>query len=570
MRLSRAFIPTLKETPADAVIPSHQLMIRSGMIKQLAAGIYSELPFEWKAALKAIGIVREEMNRIGGQELFLPILNPVDVWEETGRATDFGDEMFRLKDRKNHQMCLAPTHEEIICDIARTYIRSYRDLPQIWYQFQSKMRDEPRPRSGVLRARQFIMKDAYSLDVDEEGLDASYQLHAGAYRRMFDRCGLDFFEVGASSGLMGGTGSQEFMVESPHGEDHTARCDKCGYAANLEVASSKPPQIDDSAQDESQGDLERVATPEKRTIEEVSGFLKIAPERLIKTIIIMAGDEKPVMVLLSGDDELQEAKLLSALGETSRPAHPDEIKEIFGCEAGFLGPYKAPKMRIIADNRLKGASGRVTGANEDHYHITGVDEGRHFQPDSFEDLRTAKDGEGCPNCQGTLHVTNAIELGHIFKLGTKYSSSMGANILHENGKERPIVMGSYGIGIGRILACAIESNHDEFGIIWPENISPYDVILIGINLENDEKVQQKADSLYEQLQSEGFDVLFDDRNVRPGFKFKDADLLGIPYQVIVSPKSLEQGGVEVKVRLSGERTVINSDNLLNFLRGNHE
>jgi prolyl-tRNA synthetase len=478
--------------------------------------------------------------------------------------------MFRLKDRKGHQMCLAPTHEEIICDIARVFVRSYRDLPQIWYQFQTKMRDEPRPRSGVLRARQFTMKDSYSLDVDEEGLDRSYNLHADAYRRSFERCGLDFFEVGASSGLMGGTGSQEFMVESTHGEDSVARCNSCGYAANLEVASSRPAAISDPSSEDGGNETQRVATPEMRTIEEVSDFLKVAPERLIKTLVVMASDDRPVIVLLAGGDELQEAKLLGVLGEASRPAHPDEIKDLFGCEAGFLGAVNAPEMQIIADKRLEGAKNRITGANEDHFHLTGVDVGRHFKPDRFEDLRTVGDGEGCPQCEGTLKVTNAVELGHIFKLGTKYSESMGARVLNADGKDLPIVMGSYGIGIGRILACAIESRHDKDGICWPVSLAPYDAIIIGLNLANDAEVRQQADAIYEQLQAEGFDVLYDDRDLRPGFKFKDADLLGIPCQFVVSSKSLTEGGVEAKTRVEGQRSIIKTEELANFLRGNYE
>ncbi len=568
MRFSQAFIPTLKETPADAVIPSHALMIRAGMIRQLAAGIYSELPFGWRAAQKAIAIVRQEMNRIGGQELFLPVLNPLEIWEETGRAGGFGDEMFRLQDRKARPMCLAPTHEEIICDLARTFLRSYRDLPQIWYQFQTKMRDEPRPRSGVLRARQFIMKDSYSLDVDQEGLDRSYELHAQAYRRIFDRCGLQFFEVGASSGLMGGTGSQEFMVESEHGEDRVALCPVCHYAANLEVASSQPPPIVDPPGTEENSAPELVPTPDRRTIEEVSAYLKIAPERLIKTLVFITGENKPLMILLAGDDELNESKLLSALGSAFRPAHPEEIKEMFGAEAGFLGPVKAPTMPIFADIRLQNGRDRVTGANQNHYHITGVSVGRHFKPDRWVDLRIVKEGEKCPQCQGTLRLANAIEIGHIFKLGTKYSQAMGANVLDAAGRERPIVMGSYGIGIGRILACSIESGHDEQGIIWPESLAPFEVILVALNLKDDQ-IRQQSESLYQDLQSAGLEVLFDDREISPGIKFKDADLLGIPHQVVVSPKSLAAGGVEVKQRSHKERSVIPISELLNYLRGPH-
>ena len=517
---------------------------------------------------KAVAIVREEMNRIGAQELYLPVLNPIEVWEETGRARDFGDEMFRLKDRKGRSMCLAPTHEEIICEIARAFVRSYRDLPQIWYQIQTKMRDEPRPRSGVLRARQFLMKDSYSLDLDEERLAKSYDLHAAAYRRIFDRCGLNFFEVGASSGLMGGTGSQEFMVESEHGEDRVAICSACGYAANLEVASSKTAPIQDPPADVDAVEPQFVSTPNVRTIEEVSGFLRVSPERLIKTLVFMTGGDQPIMALLAGDDELNESKLMKALGGAFRPAHPDEIKDLFGAEAGFLGAVGAPKMPILADLRLQGGRNRITGANRDHYHITGVEIGRHFKPDRYVDLRTVRDGEGCPLCSGRLRVICAIEIGHIFKLGTKYSAAMGANVLDAEGRERPIVMGSYGIGIGRIVACAIELSHDRDGIIWSDALAPYDVILIGIKL-NESEVRRKVEDLYHLLQSSGLDVLYDDRDVSPGFKFKDADLLGIPRQVIVSPRSLTAGGAEIKTRKTGAKTVVPYDQILPSLRDNH-
>jgi prolyl-tRNA synthetase len=568
MRFSKAFLPTLKETPSDAVIPSHALMIRAGMVRQLAAGIYSELPFGWRAMQKAIAIVRQEMDAIGAQELYLPVLNPIEVWEETGRARDFGDEMFRLKDRKGRPMCLAPTHEEIICDLARSFVRSYRDLPQIWYQIQTKMRDEPRPRSGVLRARQFIMKDSYSLDVDQEGLDKSYELHAQAYRRIFERCGLSFFVVGASSGLMGGTGSQEFMVESPHGEDKVVLCNACDYAANLEVAVSRTAPIQDPPEDNPGAEPKEVPTPEKRTIEEVSGFLNVAPERLIKTLVFMTGPEQTqsVMALVAGDDELNESKLMAALGGTFRPAHPEEIKDLFGAEVGFLGPVNAPKMPILADPRLQGGRNRITGANRDHYHITGVEVGRHFQPDRWVDLRVVKEGEICVQCGAVLRVTNAIEIGHIFKLGTKYSSAMGANVLDAEGHERPIVMGSYGIGIGRIIACAIESGHDNAGVIWPKPLAPYDIILIALNVREPE-ISKLAEALYGNLQTKGYEVLYDDREVSPGVKFNDADLLGIPWQVVVSPKSLAKGGVEIKERAVGQRSVIPVAELENTLRG---
>ncbi|RJP82258.1 MAG: proline--tRNA ligase [Candidatus Zixiibacteriota bacterium] len=565
MRLSQAFIPTLKETPSDAVIPSHALMVRAGLVRQLAAGIYDELPFGWRAMQKAMEIVRQEMNRIGGQELFLPALNPLEIWEETGRAKGFGDEMFRLKDRKGRPMCLAPTHEEIICDLARAFLRSYRDLPQIWYQIQTKMRDEPRPRSGILRARQFLMKDSYSLDSDHEGLDRSYALHDQAYRRIFERCGLQFVVVGASSGLMGGTRSEEFMVESPHGEDHLAVCSACEYAANLEVAASRPAPVQDVPAADPGAPPQDVSTPDRRTIEEVSGFLGVAPERLVKTLVFMTEEDKPVMALVAGDDELNEAKLMSALGGAFRPAHPDEVKDLFGAEVGFLGPVGAPKMPVYADLRLQGGINRITGANKNHYHLTGVNVGRDFAVDHWTDLRTAREGEGCPACNGTLRVVNAIEIGHIFKLGTKYSEAMGANVLDPQGRERPIVMGSYGIGIGRIVACAIELGHDDKGIIWPPPLTPYDVMLIGLNMK-DAAIRAQAEAIYADLQAAGLEVLFDDRDVSPGFKFNDADLLGLPWQVVVSPKNLAGGNLEVKDRATGQRTMVPLGDIVNHLK----
>jgi prolyl-tRNA synthetase len=461
------------------------------------------------------------------------------------------------------------THEEIVTNLSAE-LDSYRELPQMWYQIQTKMRDEPRPRSGILRARQFLMKDSYSLDVDQAGLDKSYDLHALAYRRIFDRCGLKYFVVGASSGLMGGTGSQEFMVESPHGEDRVVLCNACDYAANLEVAASRTAPIYDPEDELSGGEPKMVPTPEKRTIEEVSGFLNVAPERLIKTLVLMTGPEQtiPVMALVVGDDELNESKFLAVLGGAFRPAHPEEVKALFGADVGFLGPVKAPKMKIIADHRLQGGRNRVTGANRNDCHVTGVDVDRHFQPDQWADLRTVKENEICVQCGSVLRVTNAIEIGHIFKLGTKYSSAMGANVLDADGREHPIVMGSYGIGIARIVACAIESSHDDAGIIWPKPLAPYEVHLIALNVR-DEAIGKQAEALYQDLQSKGYTVLFDDREVSPGVKFNDADLLGIPWQVIISPKSLAKGGVEIKERAVGQRSVIPLADLENTLRGTH-
>jgi prolyl-tRNA synthetase len=554
MRLSKAFIPTLKEVPADAVVTSHRLMLRSGMVRSLMAGVYSYLPFGQRAVLKAIQIVREEMDAIDGQELLMPGINPAEVWQETGRYEDFGPEMFRLKDRKERDLVLAPTHEEIICSIARGEVRSYKQLPQIWYQFQTKYRDEPRPRSGELRTRQFIMKDAYSLDVDQNGLDASYDRHEKAYRRMFTRAGLDYFVVGASSGLMGGTGSEEFMTASDAGEDTCAVCDDCGYAANVEVATSEL-VVAEAIADKDRAQLTKVETPEQRTVEEVAAFLKLPEDNFIKSLVFM-GDDGLAMVLVRGDDEVNEEKLQKVLGASMRPAHPEEVKDAVGAEIGFLGPVGiGGKMPIYADLRLRGAANMATGANEDQYHVTGVGVGRDFEPTEYHDLRTVQEGEPCPNCGAPLKIVRAIELGHIFKLGTKYSSAMGATVLDANGKEVPIVMGSYGIGIGRMIASAIEGHADENGIVWPISLAPYEVVVIGLNAK-DEATMNAASELYEALKAKGYDAALDDRDERPGFKFKDADLLGYPFQVVVSERNLAEDKLEIKRRATGEKEVL--------------
>jgi prolyl-tRNA synthetase len=563
MRLSKSLIPTLKEIPRDAVIPSHQLMLRAGLIRPLAAGIYSYLPLGWQSALKVMNILREEMNRIGGQEVYLPCLNPISIWEETGRASDFGSDMFRLMDRKNRasgegeRYCLAPTHEEVICDIARNFIKSYRDLPQIWYQIQVKLRDEPRPRSGEMRTRQFIMKDSYTLDRDAEGQDYGYQLHYQAYQRIFERAGLETFVVGASSGLMGGSGSQEFMVESEVGEDVTARCDGCGYSANLEVASSKVEPVTTLADEgvcQHDGIVE-VATPNQRTIEEVSTFLNIPPKTLIKTLLFIV-QEKPVLALVSGEDEVNESKLGVILGAAFRPAEPHEALEYMHANLGFLGPVGIDaSIKIYADTRLQRGKGLTTGANKDGYHITGVEVGRDFQPLKFCDIRTIREGEACPKCDHNLRLARAIEVGHIFKLGTKYSEAMGAVFLNENGVEKPIVMGSYGIGVGRLIATVIETHRDEHGIIFPTSIAPCDVVLLLLDPPESEAAKLSK-SIYELLQQQGFSVIWDEREARPGVKFNDADLIGIPVQVIVGGKSFKSGEVEIKVRKTGERQLI--------------
>jgi len=501
---------------------------------------------------KVMAIIREEMDRIGAQELQLPVLNPVEIWDETGRATDFGDELFRLKDRRNRSLVLAPTHEEVVGDLARKFVQSYKDLPQIWYQIQTKFRDEPRPRSGVIRTRQFIMKDSYSLDVDGGGLEKSYQLHAQAYRNIFTRCQLKFHVVGASSGLMGGSKSQEFMVESEFGEDTLVLCNHCDYAANLEVATSIPCEVHGESTS-----LEKIHTPGQRTIEQVSAFLNKQPERLMKSLLYMCDDE-PIMVLIRGDHELNESKLQAHLGPSIRPAHPEEIQEVCGVEMGFVGPIGLKKpIPIFTDKALINQQDFTTGANEKDYHFSGIGLERDVKITEYVDLRNVLSDEKCVECRGNLRIANAIELGHIFQLGTKYSESMKAVYLDKRGKERPIYMGSYGIGVERIVAAAIEQNHDEKGIVWDAALAPYYVHIIPINTGN-EDITRIAKQIYEKLNKKNIDVLIDDREVTPGYKFKDADLLGIPLQIIIGDKWLNESQIEIKQRKSGG-TVFSSE-----------
>lgn len=561
MRFSRGFIPTLKEDPAGAEVTSHRIMLKGGMVRLLAAGIYSYLPFLWKSLLKAQQIIREEMNAIGGQEFLFPALNPIDLWDETGRNDDFGDDAFRLKDRKGRGMLLAPTHEEVVSDIVRNEIRSYRDLPQIWYQIQTKFRDEPRPRSGLLRSRQFIMKDSYTLDTSQEGLDRGYDLHALAYRRLFARCGLKFFVAGASSGLMGGTGSQEFLVESEAGEDRAVVCDDCGYVMNVEVAASSW-KVDQG----SEGELEKVHTPDQRTIEDVSSFLSIEPRHLIKSLLYMTAEEEPVMFLVPGSHDLNEGLATKVVGMVVRPAEPEEVAKIMGAKAGFIGPVKAPaEVKIYADNSLHGLLDGATGANRDDYHLTHINLSRDVKVTEYVNLRVVREGEPCVECGSEIRIITAIEMGHIFKLGTKYSESMGCTFQNEKGEEKLIVMGSYGIGLERIAAAAMEQSADADGICWPASIAPYHVYLLPVNMA-EESIVEKADELYEQLQAAGLEVLYDDRNLQAGTKFKDADLLGLPYRVNVGKKGYEKGIAEVIQRSTKEMIEIPFEEVVEYVR----
>jgi prolyl-tRNA synthetase len=559
MRLSTYFVPTVKETPNDAVIVSHQLMVRAGMIRGLSSGIYCWLPLGQRVMLKVMQIVREEMDRIGGQEFLYPALNPVELWEETGRVKAFGDSLFHLK---NRPLVLAPTHEEVVAWLAKNHIASYKDLPQIWYQIQTKFRNEPRPRSGVLRGRQFIMKDSYTLDATWEGLDTGYDYHAEAYRRIFTRCGLKFFVVGASSGAMGGSASQEFMIESDAGEDVVALAEDGSYAANLEVAASIVQNAPRSAKSDP---VSEIHTPGVKTIDQLAAFLHVDHSRLAKSVVYWGGEE-PVLVLMMGNDELNESKLMAVLGAEVRPIEPERLQQLTGADTGSIGPVGLKGFRILADKRLEGANELISGANKNDYHLMHIDLQRDCAIEAYHDLRTILPGETSPNGTSTLKVVRGVELGHIFKLGTKYSDALGAKFLDETGKEHPIIMGSYGIGIERIIACHIEQNHDDNGIVWDKSIAPFQIHLIAVGTKSKEVVEL-SNRLYDLLVDDGVEVLFDDRkDISPGFKFKDADLLGMPYQVIVGEKNLANGKIEIKERRTGERTLVDVESALERLQ----
>ena len=573
MRWSHYFIPTLREDPADAEVVSHRLLLRAGYIRQLGAGIYSLLPLGWRVAQRAMKVVREEMDAIGGQEFFLPALHPAEVWKESGRWEVMGETMFRLRDRKGADMCLGMTHEEVFTAIARHEIRSYKQLPQVWYQIQTKFRDEERPKSGLMRLRQFIMKDAYSFDVDQAGLDRSFEDQRGAYKKIFDRCGLKYHIVEASSGAMGGSESNEFMAKTSAGEDFIAVCDACGYAGNLEKATSRIPQIEDEAGPDAP---EEFPTPNVRTIEDLTTFPGgAAAERQVKTLVYLATDgatreQYAVLALLRGDHQLHEVKLADSLGASEvRPAHPEEIRDLLGASAGSLGGVGArdrataakQKLRIVADSVLRGRRAMTTGANRDEHHLRGVDVERDIRPDSWADLRTVSAGEACPNCEaGVLDVFKAMEIGHIFKLGTKYSESMGATVLTQEGKEAPVVMGSYGIGVERIMSAAVEQSHDADGIVWPRAIAPFDVVVTVTNVKQTE-ITDAGERLYHDLRRAGLEVIIDDRDERAGVKFKDADLIGIPFRLTVG-KKVTDGKVELFDRATKQSEDVSLDEVV--------
>lgn len=540
MLFSKMFIPTMRETPSDAEAVSHKLMLRAGYVRQLASGLYIFLPLGWRVLNKINKILKEEMEGIGAQEISMPILHPAEIWKRTGRWYEIKDEMFRLKDRTERDMCLGMTHEEIMTWLASREIRSYRHLPQIWYQIQTKLRDEARPKSGVLRTREFIMKDSYSFDMDDRGLEENYNLHAKAYHNIFKRCGLRFYQVESDPGMMGGATAHEFMAPSPAGEDDIVICDQCGYTANVEVAHSIPPSIEHPG-----WQYEEVLTPQKRTVKEVSDFLNTEPKYFIKSLLFMAA-EGPVLVLIRGDQDLHEKKLTKIIGQF-RVALKDEVLTILGVEAGFIGPM-GHSVRTLADLSLKEGA-YITGANKPDYHSKGVTS-VHFNAE-WHDLHIAKEGERCSKCNALIKIEKAIEIGNIFKLGTKYSAPLNAVFLDKEGQESPIIMGSYGIGPARIAAAAIEQNYDKDGIIWPKNIAPFDVEIIPLSV-NDKKTIEVLEMLYKNLAERGFEVIIDDRDERPGVKFKDADIIGVPVQVILGEKSLKDDQIEIKSRRTKE------------------
>jgi prolyl-tRNA synthetase len=565
MQYSQLFLPTIREIPSDAEVVSHQLMLRAGMIRKLTSGIYSYLPLGYRVIRKLEQIVREEMNRAGAQEVFLPTVQPAELWQESGRWQHYGKELLRFKDRHERDYCLGPTHEEVITDLVRNEIKTYRQLPRNLYQIQTKFRDEIRPRFGVMRCREFGMKDAYSFDADEPGAEISYGRMFEAYRRIFERCGLRYRAVEADSGNIGGSFSHEFMVMADSGEDAVVFCEACDYAANLEKAEIAKPE---ALNINSAAFLprEEVSTPDVRTIEEVCGFLSVKPEEIVKTLIFTA-DGTPVAVLVRGDHDVNEAKVRNYLGcEALELADDDTILKVTGSPRGFAGAIGI-RTRLIADYALLNMTNFVMGANRQDTHVRNVNTGRDFPLREFADLRTAKPGDACARCGKPMQFARGIEVGHVFKLGTKYSKAMRAVFLDQEGREQTMIMGCYGIGIGRTVAACIEQNHDEAGIIWPMALAPYTVIITPVNVK-DEKLLEVARKLYHHLSANGFDVLLDDRDERAGVKFMDADLIGIPLRITVGPKRVAEGKVEVKSRESGEVSVLPLDprEVENFLR----
>jgi prolyl-tRNA synthetase len=557
MRVTQTLIPTLREDPGEAETVSHRLMLRAGMIRKVAAGIYIYLPLGLRVLRKIERIVREEMNRAGAQELLMPIASPAELWRETGRWDFYGKELLRFKDRHERDFCLGPTHEEVITDLFRREVRSYRQLPMNFYQIQTKFRDEIRPRFGLMRGREFIMKDAYSFDKDETGARLNYQKMYDAYNRIFTRCGLTFRPVEADTGLIGGSSSHEFMVLADTGEETIVYSETGTYAANVERAEVLPP----SATDETpHRPLTPVPTPGRRTVEEVTAFLKITPRQLVKTLLYTTGQET-VAVLIRGDHDVNEIKVKRLLNVTDLElVKPELVPALIGAPVGFVGPVGLKQIRILADWAVKGMANFVVGANQADTHLVDANWARDFAVDQFADLRNAQVGDPSPRNDGILNATKGIEVGHVFMLGTKYSQSMKATFLDAQGQEQLAVMGCYGIGVSRTAAASVEQNHDAKGIKWPVPIAPFHVTLLP--LSQSQPVMQLAETLYASLQDAGIEVLWDDRDERAGVKFNDADLIGAPYHLVIGDKGLAQGQVELKIRQTGETTKVAPDQVL--------
>lgn len=561
MRWSELYVPTLRDDPADADAASHRLLVRGGFIRQLTAGHYSLLPLAVRVRAKVIDIVRDEMTRIGAQEWLLPAMHPAELWQRSGRWEVMGDEMFRLKDRKGADFALGMTHEEVIATAA-SELSSYRQLPQIWYQFQTKFRDEPRPKSGLLRVREFTMKDAYSFDVDDAGLDRSFDLNHGAYTRIFARLGIPAIPVQASSGSMGGSASVEFMSPTDAGEDLVVHCASCGYAANVEKAASALAPIADEGTTQTP---EPFDTPGIKTIDDLARSHAVAADRQIKTLVYVL-DGRVTLVLVRGDHNLLEQKLVDATGARAvRPAQPDEIRDALGASPGSLGAVGVTTLPIIADEALRGRTAMTTGANKDGVHLRGVDVGRDIAVGRWADLREVVAGEACVTCGTALDVVRTVEVGHIFKLGRKYTEVLGVTVLGPDGTRVHPVMGCYGIGIERAIAAVVEAHHDDAGIVWPVSIAPFEIAIVPIG-KGDDETTKVVDALYDQLRAQRLDVVLDDRSERPGVKFRDIELIGIPVRITVGPRGLADGNVEVTVRATGESVDVPVGEAVEYVR----
>ncbi len=555
MRMAHLFGRTLREAPADAELPSHRLMVRAAMIRPLGAGIYSLLPLGYRVIRKVEQIIREEMDAIGGQEMLMPVVHPADIWRESGRYDQVGPEMARLKDRGDRDMVLAMTHEEVVADIVRNDISSYKQLPQIVYHLQTKFRDEPRARGGLIRVREFTMKDSYSLDMDEAGLDESYERHAVAYERIFRRLGLDYIRVGADVGMMGGSASDEYMAFSPHGEDVILICPQGDYAANREVAEFRI----DTPEQEDLLPMEEIETPDAPTIQALADQLDVPLSRTAKAVFYATPEGKFVFVVIRGDLDVNETKLRNAIGEADLlPATPEQIRAV-GAEPGYGSPLGVEGATIVVDESVKRSPNLVAGANKPGYHVKNVNLGRDYEADVVADIASAADGAPCPHCGTPMEAKRAIEVGNIFKLGTRYTTALGATYLDQNGKAQPVVMGSYGIGVGRSAATAVEQNYDDKGIIWPASIAPFHVSLLAIGKEDN--VREATDALYDELQAAGIEVLYDDRGERPGVKFNDAELIGNPIRLSISKRTLENNEVEMRLRTESESSMVSRDDV---------